>query len=187
MPGEDVWSTYFDAHAILDGLGLLDSSSDAVDFGSGYGTFSLELAAVTSGVVYAIDIDQQMVDLVQERAAERGLANVVCICRDFVAHGTGLADASVGRTLLFNILHAENPVGVLREAHRVLAPDGRLAVIHWVHDRATPRGPDLSIRPRPEDCLCWMREAGFDIERSELSLPPYHYGLTGIRSTHDRR
>ena len=38
--------------------------------------------------------------------------------------GTGLADAAVGYAMLFNILHIEDPVGLLQEARRVLAPGG---------------------------------------------------------------
>lgn len=30
-----------------------------------------------------------------------------------------------------------------------LLPDGRLGIMHWNHDPATPRGPSMTIRPRP--------------------------------------
>jgi predicted methyltransferase len=66
----------------------------------------------------------------------------------------------------------------MNEAHRVLKPNGMLAVIHWNYDPATPRGPAMEIRPRPEQCIEWGREAGFRFnERSRYDLPPFHYGL----------
>ena len=81
--------------------------------------------------------------------------------------------------MLFNILHAEQPLLLLHEAWRILKPGGRVAVIHWNYDPTTPRGPSMDIRPHPEDCLHWTEEAGFVVEEGVIDLPPYHYGLIG--------
>jgi len=50
-------------------------------------------------------------------------------------------------------------------------------VIHWNYDARTPRGPDLSIRPRPEQCRQWLIAAGFELIVSHVDLSPYHYGM----------
>ena len=84
------------------------------------------------------------------------------------------------------ILHAENPVALLREALRVLRPGGKVAVIHWTHDATTPRGPDLSIRPRPEQCRTWIQQTGFEIVMPTIALPPHHYGLLGRKPHTDQ-
>ena len=83
--------------------------------------------------------------------------------------------------MLFNVMHAADPMPMLLEAHRVLAPRGLLAVIHWVRNAKTPRGPDLAIRPRPEQCRAWMKKAGMRVLLPQVSLPPFHYGLVGRR------
>jgi hypothetical protein len=84
----------------------------------------------------------------------------------------------VEAALLFNILHLEEPMTLMREAFRILIPGGRLAVIHWNYDPATPRGPSMDIRPRPEQCIEWGKKAGFIFEESgRFDLKPYHYGL----------
>lgn len=186
MPDEQMWAAFFNADRILAQLGLDDPEADVVEFGCGYGTFTVAAAARTRGTVFALDIEPAMIEAVQRKAKERGLANVRVMLRDFVAEGTGLADNSVGCALLFNILHAENPVGLLREAHRVLRPGGKAGVIHWNYDARTPRGPDLSIRPRPEQCRKWLQEAGFALALPLLPLPPYHYGLVGRKSAANR-
>jgi SAM-dependent methyltransferase len=138
-------------------------------------------AAVTRGTVRAFDIEPAMVAATRARAAAAGLRNVEVAERDFVAAGTGLAAASADCALLFNILHATAPVPLVREAARVLRPDGLALVIHWVCDRPTPRGPALAIRPRPAQCAAWLAEAGFTVSRAAVDLPPWHYGVVGTR------
>ncbi len=176
-----MWDGFFDARSILVQLAFDDAPTDVVEFGCGYGTFTIAAARLTSGMVHALDIEPEMIRTTTARAETAGLTNVRTVQRDFVAHGTGLPDQSAGYAMLFNILHAEDPLQLLREAHRVLHPGGKVGVIHWVHDATTPRGPDLSIRPRPEECRTWVRQAGFELLIPSVALPPYHYGLVGTR------
>ena len=182
MPDEAAWEQFFDAERILSDLGF-EAGADVVDFGCGYGTFSLAAARLTTGSVYALDIEAGMIRETAARAAVLGLTNVTAVERDFVAAGSGLADDAVDYAMLFNILHAEQPVALLGEAFRILRPGGKVAAIHWIYDEATPRGPDLSIRPRPRDCRRWMRDAGFETLIRQVSLPPYHYGVVGRKPT----
>lgn len=179
MPEETVWERFFDARHILSQLSLTDGQADVVDFGCGYGTFTIAAARLTSGIVHALDIEPEMLQATAAKAEALRLTNVRTVQRDFVADGTGLAEESVGYAMLFNILHGEDPVGLLREAHRVLRPGGKVGVIHWVYDASTPRGPDLSIRPRPEQCQAWIQKAGFELLIPLVALPPYHYGMVG--------
>jgi hypothetical protein len=83
------------------------------------------------------------------------------------------------------LLHLEQPVYLLQEAHRILEVGGTVSVIHWRSDIPTPRGPSLAIRPTPEQCEKWMAEAGFsDIHRIGITdCCPYHFGLTATRTT----
>jgi ubiquinone/menaquinone biosynthesis C-methylase UbiE len=151
---------------------------DIVEFGCGYGTFTIPAAKATTGRVIAVDIEPAMVAETVEKAKATGLANVVGIVRDFVAEGTSLPDAHVGRAMLFNILHVENPIGLLREAYRVLVPGGEVGIIHWRSDIPTPRGPSLPIRPTAKQCREWGEEAGFKFVRYEsLCCCSYHWGL----------
>lgn len=182
MPDEKLWESFFDARHILSVLAFDDPRSDVVDFGCGYGTFTIAAARLTTGTVHALDIEPEMVSATAAKARSFGLTNVRTVQRDFVADGTGLPDASVGYAMLFNILHAEDPLRLLREVHRVLRPGGRVGVIHWVYDATTPRGPDLSIRPRPEQCQAWLQQAGFELLIPLVALPPYHYGVVGSRA-----
>jgi predicted methyltransferase len=123
-----------------------------------------------------------MVAATAAKAAAAGLNNVRTHVRDFVADGTGLPDAAVDYVMLFNILHCERPDLLLREAWRNLGSGGRLGIMHWNHDPATPRGPSMDIRPRPEQCRQWAERAGFQLHGPErIDLPPWHFGLVMVK------
>ena len=177
MPNEQMWDTFFDPATILDGLGIHDLGGAIVDLGCGYGTFTIPVARKNNGTIYAIDIEAEMIAIVRKKAQKAGLKNVCPVQRDFMAIGTGLPDSCCDYVMLFNILHAEEPHKILTEAKRVLAPGGKAGIIHWIYDASTPRGPALSIRPRPEQCLTWLLQAGFKADGHIIDFPPYHYGL----------
>lgn len=176
MPDEEMWEGFFDPSVILKSFGLHDGVADLVEFGCGYGTFTLPAAGLVSGTVTALDIEPEMVKLVEEKCCQLEVTNVQAEVRDFAAAGSGLVSDSQDAALLFNILHHEEPVALIAEALRILKPGGRLAVVHWNYDPATPRGPAMEIRPQPEQCVAWGKLAGFENPR-QFDFKPYHYGL----------
>ena len=181
MPDSQWWNTFFDAGRILDALVPATCRGRIVEFGSGYGTFTLPLSRRPGVVVVALDIEPDLVDSLRE------LPGVESRLSDFVVDGTGESDASVDHALLYNILHIEDPIALLRESWRILRPGATLSVIHWRRDIETPRGPSLDIRPSPEQCRSWMEQAGFEDVRSVDLTPwaPWHFGLVARRPFHD--
>lgn len=178
MPDEELWASFFTPEETLVKLGLTETGGDVVDFGCGYGTFTISAARIVRGTVHALDVEPIMVDATLRKARELGMDNVCAEQRDFVTHGSGLINGAAGYVMLFNILHCEQPEVLLREAWRILRDDGLLAIIHWNHDPLTPRGPSMDIRPKPEQCLAWAEAVGFrPIGDVPIALPPYHYGM----------
>jgi ubiquinone/menaquinone biosynthesis C-methylase UbiE len=177
MPDEEAWGAFFDPAAVLAALEC-PRAGDVVEFGSGYGHFTVAAAKLTTGTVYALDIEHEMVQCTATRAAEERLTNVATLQCDFVANGSGRPDQSAAYVMLFNILHLEDPVALFAEAYRVLAPEGRVGVIHWNVDSGTPRGPSLAIRPTPEQCREWAEKAGFRFVRFDaLRCCAWHWGM----------
>jgi SAM-dependent methyltransferase len=182
MPSERQWNAFFDPPRVLAKLSLTSRIRDVAEFGCGYGTFTVPAARIVRGAVYAFDIEPAMVQCVRRKARASRLTNLRAQVRDFVERGTGLDDGAVGYAMMFNILHAEEPLVLLREAFRVLHRRGRLAIMHWNYDPMTPRGPSMDIRPRPEQCGAWAQAVGFrPASPRRIDLPPYHYGMVMIR------
>jgi SAM-dependent methyltransferase len=176
MPSEDVWNEFFKPDTILRTLGLDGNMENVADFGCGYGTFSIPAAKMISGKVYAIDTVPEMVEATQKKARESRVNNIETMLRDIMAEGSGLENESVDYVALFNVLHAEDPIKLLKDAYRILRPNGKIGIIHWIYDPTTPRGPPMAIRPKPEQCIEWATISGFKNPKI-YSLNPYHYGI----------
>ena len=178
MPDEEYWGSFFNPRCILEKLDCTVLPGDVVEFGCGYGTFTTAAAGLISGRVFALDIEPAMIVETARKSAEAGLANVVAEQRDVLLEGSGRPGESAAYAMLFNILHIESPVELLREACRVLAPGGLAGIIHWRNDIDTPRGPSAPIRPTAEQCRAWGEMAGLEFVRYEsLCCCSWHWGL----------
>ena len=177
MPYEEMWGQFFDITKILDELEVNNEIEKLVEFGFGYGTFTIPASRRIKGKVYAYDIE---IDLHQELTAKlktNNIENVLLFNDDFINNGTGLQNEEADYVMLFNILHAEQAPEILEEANKILKKNGKVGIIHWRYDSSTPRGPSMSIRPKPEELKNLLIKAGFSILKYNINLPPYHYGI----------
>jgi ubiquinone/menaquinone biosynthesis C-methylase UbiE len=177
MPTEDIWSDFFNVDLIISELQISSKISDLVEIGCGYGTFTIPSAKIIKGIVYTFDIEKEMLDIVKQKLANENIHNVNLDQRDVLTQKTGLADNSIDYVMLFNILHHESPIDFINEAHRILKPKGKIGILHWRSDISKPRGPDLTIRPKPEQILQWIDKLKFKIDKEPVVIEPYHYGL----------
>mmetsp|Transcript_13995 Transcript_13995/g.41628 ORF Transcript_13995/g.41628 Transcript_13995/m.41628 type:complete len:263 (+) Transcript_13995:99-887(+) len=183
MPPVDYWETLVDAEGTLDRLGLAPCKQlKVLEFGCGYGTFSVPVAKRV-GELFTFDLDEGMVELTRKRALDEGLGNVRASVRDLVADGYGVEPGSVNAVLLMNILHCQDPVGMLRDAASLLPAGGLVYAYHWRYDEGTPRGPPMAIRPRPEQLEEWALATGLlRTLHGPVDCPPWHYGWVFERS-----
>jgi SAM-dependent methyltransferase len=169
MPDEILWESFFDVPLILSKFNI-KRFFNVAELGCGFGTFSIPVAKAIKGTLYAYDIDPAMVARTLQKGA--GL-RITAELRDVMEEGFG---GAVDAVLLFNILHCEQPVTLLRHARSVLRKGGEILVIHWRHDIATPRGPALAIRPRPDQIAISGEQSGL-LASDVIDLPPWHYGM----------
>jgi len=174
MPEQECWESLFNVGLILDKMEINQDINSLVEFGCGYGTFTLLSAERISGNIIAMDIEDQMLKIAASRTISK--SNIIFVKRDFIANGTGIPDNSVDYVMLFNILHHIKPLELLNEAYRILKIGGKAGLIHWNYDPTTPRGPSIDIRPKPNKMKKWALEAEFK-QYNYIDLPPYHYGF----------
>jgi SAM-dependent methyltransferase len=169
MPDEPYWESLFDVPLILSSFDI-GRFHDIAELGCGYGTFTVPIAKLVNGIVYTFEVEPEMIARTRARAS--GL-RVVCNQRDVMESGFGV---QVDAVLLFNIPHCDQPVELLGRAASALRTDGEVLVIHWKYGE-TPRGPNLEIRPRPNQIVEWAAKVGLALRGGILHLPPWHYGL----------
>jgi len=177
MPDEKIWEQFFDVENILSELEVDNKIEKLVELGFGYGTFTIPASKKIKGNVYAYDIEDTLTKELESKLENKNISNVIILTRDFITEGTGLQNEEADYVMLFNILHAEKSGDILKEAFRILKRTGKVGVIHWSYDASTPRGPSMSIRPKPEDLKSMLIKSGFSIIKYSVNLPPYHYGI----------
>lgn len=158
---------------LLDYL-LLKEGETVVDIGAGTGYFSMLFARKVGrkGTVYALDVDESMVKLIEKRARKEGFANVRAKLVPFESPGIekGVADlVFICDTYLF----FENRAEYMQRVRDVLKRGGRLAIVSFNGNADIPGAPPRHKMIPKEQAISEIRSAGFTLEAEFLFLP-YH-------------
>ena len=139
-------------------IGLNDGDA-LCDIGAGSGIFTIPAARLTRGMVYAIELRADMLNIIAEKARAASLDNVVPMLSDGASYAVadGAADIALAVTVLHEIA---DKAAFLKEVKRLLKPGGRMAVIEF-HKRETPMGPPVARRLSKEDVGAVFADAGF--------------------------
>jgi predicted methyltransferase len=177
-PDRDQWQM---PGQIMDALGIAEGSVVG-DLGVGGGWFAIRLARRVgpNGVVYAEDIQQEMLDATSHRAAREGLQNVRTV--KGTPDDPRLPRGSVDAVLIvdtYNELELGDPVTLLRNVAAALKPNGRVGIVDFKRDGLGP-GPALEERVDPDSVLRDAEAAGLRLLRRETFLP-YQYFLIFVR------
>lgn len=130
--------------------------------GAGTGFFILPLAAAVTRV-NAIDVNEQMLDILRERVADAGADNVELL--QSREDSLPLDDASVDAILMAFLVHElDQPEAYLAEAARAVRADGRLCIVEF--GRGGVYGPPADHRVSAETVRGWAEAAGFSLSAS---------------------
>ena len=152
----------------------LSPGTAVAEIGAGTGFFALPAAQAVgpAGKVYAVDISDELVELLKERQAERGMTNLFPVLS--TAERIPLADGLADVVLLANVLH-DIPPSTASEAVRLLKKGGRLINVDWKKTE-TPGGPPVSVRFTEAEATRRLEAMGLRHEKA-WEFGPHHYVL----------
>lgn len=128
------------------------------DLGSGSGLFTRPLAKQvgSSGVVYAIDVDEKLLAHVSKTATELGLANVRPILAD--ANDAQLPEPVDLIVIIDTLHHIPTPSEYVKGLRKYLRKGGRVAIIDF--SKEWPAGHESMVY-QLSDLEQWMKAAKF--------------------------
>jgi predicted methyltransferase len=176
-PDRDQWEK---PDQIMDALGIADGSLVA-DLGAAGGWFTLQLAhrVGPNGMVFAEDIQQEMIEAIARRVRNENLGNVrpvlgtpsdprlppgldAAVISDAYREMDDPADHMVVITLLYNVA-------------RALKPSGRLGIVDYLPGGGGP-GPAADQRVDPSVMIAAAGRAGLTLIKRE-DFPPFVFLL----------
>ncbi|MEM1186904.1 MAG: methyltransferase domain-containing protein [Pseudomonadota bacterium] len=151
----------------------LDVDSVVADIGAGTGYFSFPVARrVPDGLVYAVDIQKEMLAFIDARRQETGIANVQSVLGDI--RDPGLPEGALDLAFIVDAYHEFSHPREMGEALvRSLKPGGRLILIEYrAEDRSVPIKP---LHKMSEDqARREMLALGLEWEATQDYLPQQH-------------
>ena len=176
-PDRDDWNK---PDVIMDALGIADGATVA-DLGAGGGWFTIRLARRVgpNGLVYAEDIQPQMIEAINRRVQHEGVNNVrtvmgtstdprltagldAVLIVDAYREMDEPARPDVIRTLFANVVSA-------------LKPQGRVGVVDFLPGGGGP-GPAAEDRVNPDAVIQAAEDAGLRLQKRE-EVPPFQFIL----------
>lgn len=182
-PDRDEWNK---PNQIMDALGIADGAVVA-DLGAGGGWFTVRLARRVgpNGLVYAEDIQPQMIDVINRRVENDNIDNVRTVL------GTPTdprLPPGIDAALIIDAYHEmEDPRRpevirtLLRNVAASLKPQGRLGVVDFLPGGGGP-GPAAGDRVDPDAVIEAATTAGLRLQAREI-VPPFQYVLVFARAS----
>lgn len=149
LPDDDMWNNFFDPTKISTTFGIGAETGAVVEFGSGYGTFTIPAARFAYGTVYVLDTEPELIEFVREICKQDGVESIRLLLRDFLFGSPRHPNYSMDSALLLTILPYEEPVATLKKALEVFKSEGIAVVIEWNDALTPPRAPALAITHDP--------------------------------------
>ena len=149
---------------VVAGLSLKPGDTVA-DIGAGTGVFSRPFAKAigSSGTLFAVEVDQDLLDIIGERAAKENLGNISTVLGEYEDPKLPTRDLDVA--FFHDVLHhIENRQDYLKATASYLNPEGRIVVIDMIRDH-----PDAGHKDQPEmhisqdEVEAWMKDAGLTL------------------------
>ena len=169
-----------DCRTMLKALGVRPGQV-VCDMGCGNGFYTLQLARLVGprGLVYAVDIQPEMLQMLVRNAAEAGLPNVRPVLGTPI--DPRLPAGEIDMMLCVDVYHEfSHPEAMLAKIRESLTPDGRLVLVEF-------RGEDPAVPIKPlhkmtkAQVRAELEPAGFEMTEEFDRLPWQHMLFLGAR------
>ncbi|MFC1939696.1 class I SAM-dependent methyltransferase [Chloroflexota bacterium] len=133
-----LWRAIYSTRSILrkwEQADLVHEGQAFLDYGCGTGSFTIPAARIVgkNGKVYALDCFPRQLEMVQEKSRKERLTTIETILSD---SKTGLPGECIDIVWMCDVLHEiKERRAVLKELHRVLKPEGILAIYDGMKER----------------------------------------------------
>ncbi len=164
---------------IMDALGIADGAIVA-DLGAGSGWFTVRLARRVgpNGLVYAEDIQRQMIEVINRNVLREQLSNVRTVLgtpRDpRLPYGIDTV------LIVWTFHEIEDPVALLKNVVGSLKPQGRVGIVDFTAGSGGP-GPAADERVNPDAVVKAAQAADLQLLARE-TVPPFQFLLIFGRS-----
>ncbi len=162
----------------MDAMGIADASVVA-DIGAGSGWFTIRLARRVGprGIVFAEDVQKEMMNAISRRVSREGFNNVRPVLG--LKNDPRLPASSIDAALMVDAYHeVEDRVTMLANLANALKPQGRLGIIDFRLDGTGP-GPESEERVSPDVVVNDARKAGLRLIRQEPFLQFQYFLIFG--------
>ena len=178
-PDRDAWQ---EPERIMDSLGIT-SGTMVADVGAGGGWFTIKLASRvgSEGLVYAEDIQREMIESINRRVNRANLSNVETIIG---TSNNPKIPTPVDAVLMVDVYgEVEDPVTLLRNVIPQLKKGGRIGIIEHRLDGGGP-GPPIQDRVAPETIINTAEAVGLQLVTHDDSFR-YQYLLIFVEDSNE--
>lgn len=129
------------------------------DIGAGSGIFTVAAAEISSNTVYALEISEEMLAIIAQKALQKGLPQIkpTKVNGEIWPLPNAVADVAVMVTVLHEI---ENKQVFIAETGRILKKGAVAAVVEF-HKTQTPEGPPTEHRLAEAEVKRLFQKQGF--------------------------
>ena len=158
---------------LIENLELLPSDTIAdIGAGSGYHTFKMA-PYLSQGQVYAVDIQEEMLDVIAYRSDNSDRTNVSIIKSSETS--LYLGERTINKALLVDVYHEfSHPKEIMTSLYNAMKPGGKVYLVEY-------RGEDLTIpikaihKMTESQAILEMRAVGFRFKQNIDNLPWQHF------------
>jgi ubiquinone/menaquinone biosynthesis C-methylase UbiE len=138
-----------------------------VDIGAGSGVFAIPAAKITNNFVYALEINEKFLEIINVKAKNEKLTNIktMVVSDSHYDIGPNLVDLVILVTVFHEIDKKDD---LLCELRRITKNTGKIAIIEFKKQQ-TSMGPPVSHRVSKDEVVSMFDKYGF-IQSTEFSL-----------------